>query len=308
MSLSAHIVKALLRLIGKLPLNCLYRSGHFFAFLAEKLVRYRVSDVTVNLSRSFPSLKYEEIKGLTHRFYRHFGDVIAETVWFGACRTAKRLRKQNICEVVNPEVLDHLYANSPSVMVLYSHYGNWELIGGITSYNTSDKAFLATEDDFCVVYKRLSSRMWDWIMKDNRCAPLANRDKFDGYIESGEIMRYVVNHRDSRKIYNFITDQSPYFNSAGNADITFMHQPTRTMTGAAAIARKFGFSVAYMSMRPDRRGHYLLEYTTICENASEMSVEDIMGKYYELLEKDINALPFNYLWSHRRWKIRMEND
>jgi KDO2-lipid IV(A) lauroyltransferase len=49
------------------------------------------------------------------------------------------------------------------------------------------------------------------------------------------------------------------------------------------------------------RGHYVIRYRTICEDARTMSVEDIMKRYYELLEEDIRKQPENYLWSHRRW-------
>ena len=34
----------------------------------------------------------------------------------------------------------------------------------------------------------------------------------------------------------------------------------------------------------------------------QQQVQAIMEKYYTLLEEDINAQPWNYLWSHKRWK------
>lgn len=306
MPVFGHIFKGFLRLAGKLPLGFHYAFGAFVAFLAEKVLRYRREDVMINLSRSFPEMKYDGLKDLSRRFYRHFGDIIAETIWFGACRSDKRLTEQRICEVVNPEVLQHCYDNSPSVMVLYSHCGNWELYGGMPYYNFTGRAFPLTEDNVCVVYKRLSSHMWDRIMKDNRCAPLKSRDTFEGYVESNDLMRFALRHRDRKMIYNINTDQSPYYNAKGTVDVDFMHQPTRSMTGAAALACRLGFSVVYLNMRPASRGHYLIEYTPICDDASGMSPEDITGQYYRLLEKDLNAMPYNYLWSHRRWKIEIE--
>lgn len=86
MRLGEYIVRFFLRLLSWLPLRMHYALGRIVSFLAEKVLRYRVHDVTVNLSRSFPELKYKELKSLRHRFYRHFGEVIAETVWFGGLR------------------------------------------------------------------------------------------------------------------------------------------------------------------------------------------------------------------------------
>ena len=187
------------------------------------------------------------------------------------------------------------------MVVMYSHCGNWELYGGIESYNYSDTPVPFTEQNFCVVYREMSSRMWDDILRDNRFAPLKDRRNFPGYIESRDIIRYAFSHRDEKKVYNVNTDQRPYFVSPGNLDVDFFGQRVQTMTGAAALARKFGMSVAYLSMRRERQGHYLLHYTPICEDASKMSVQDIMQTYYTLLEKDVREQPGNYLWTHQRF-------
>ena len=56
-----------------------------------------------------------------------------------------------------------------------------------------------------------------------------------------------------------------------------------------------------VTMRPDRQGHYLMRYTPICEDASKMSVQEMMDRYYKLLEEDIRKQPENYLWTHQRF-------
>ena len=291
----------LLRLLGLLPLRVHYALGHFLAWFAENVIRYRRDVVIHNLTRCFPDKNAWELKPLRKAFYRHFGDLVAETVWFGGCRSAKRLRRQRLVEVVNPEVISHLYEVAPSVVVMYSHCGNWELFGGMLNYNYTDTPFPFDEQDYCVVYRQMSSKMWDDIMRENRTAPLKDRKHFSGYIESQDIIRYAFSHRDEKKVYNLNTDQRPYFKSSGILDIDFMGQRLQTMAGAAALARKFGMAVAYLGMRPDRRGHYEMRYVPICEDASKMEVQEIMQQYYTLLEKDIREQPENYLWTHQRF-------
>ena len=204
-------------------------------------------------------------------------------------------------EIENPEVAAKLFEAAPSLVVMYSHCGNWELFGGIGSYNYTDTPLPFTEQNFCVVYRELSSRAWDAVMRDNRFAPLQDRKGFTGYIESKDLVRYAFNHRDEKKVYNVNTDQRPYFASPANMEVTFLGQRVQTMTGAAALARKFGMAVAYLSMRRERRGHYVLRYTPICEDASKMELKDIMQQYYTLVEQDIREQPANYLWTHRRF-------
>ena len=295
------LIKGLLRLLGFLPLRVHYALGRFVSWLAEDVLHYRRDVVIHNLTKCFPDKNVWDLKPIRKGFYRHFGELIAETVWFGGRRNAERLRRERLVEVENPEVAARLFEAAPSLVVMYSHCGNWELYGGIESYNYSDTPLPFNEQNFCVVYLRQSSEMWDEILRDNRFAPLKDREHFPGYIESRDLIRYAFSHRGEKKVYNINTDQRPYFASTGNLEVDFLGQRVQTMTGAAAMAHKLGFAVSYLTMRPDRRGHYLMRYTPICEDASQMSVQDIMQQYYTLLEKDIREQPENYLWTHQRF-------
>jgi KDO2-lipid IV(A) lauroyltransferase len=58
----------------------------------------------------------------------------------------------------------------------------------------------------------------------------------------------------------------------------------------------------YMKMRRVKRGQYEMTLIPICRDASQMTPEQIMRKYYDLLQDEINETPHNWLWSHKRWK------
>ena len=295
------LLKGILRLLGVLPLRVHYALGRFISWLAESVVHYRRDVVMHNLTKAFPEKNVWDLKPIRKAFYRHFGELVAEAVWFGGCRSAKRLKRQRLVEVENPEVAAALFEKAPSLVVMYSHCGNWELYGGIESYNYTDTPLPFTEQNFCVVYREMSSRAWDEVLRDNRFAPLKDRKHFPGYIESKDLIRYAYSHRDEKKVYNVNTDQRPYFASPANLDVEFLGQQVQTMTGAAAIARKFGMAVAYLTMRREGRGHYVMRYTPICEDASTMEVQQIIQQYYRLLEQDIRLQPENYLWTHQRF-------
>ena len=299
--LGVFLLKVPLRLLGLLPLRVHYALGRFLSWLAESVVRYRRDVVMHNLTKAFPEKNVWDLKPIRKAFYQHFGELVAEAVWFGGCRNAKRLRRARLVEVENPEVAARLFEAAPSMVVMYSHCGNWELYGGIESYNYTDKPLPFNEQNFCVVYRELSSRAWDEVMRDNRFAPLKDRKHFPGYIETKDLIRYAYSHRDEKKIYNVNTDQRPYFESPANMDVDFFGQQVQTMTGAAALARKLGMSVAYLSMRRERRGHYVMRYEPICEDASKLGVAEIMQQYYRLVEADIRQQPENYLWTHQRF-------
>lgn len=161
--LAIYILKGLFAIFGALPLKLHYIFARLLSRLAEDVFRYRTEVVMSNLALCFPEKSEEELKTLKKKFYRHFGEIIAEAVWFGGCRDAKRLRDARLVELANPEELSRLYDTAPSCMLLYSHTGNWELYGGIESYNYSGKESTYTEQNFCVVYRRLKNKVWDAI-------------------------------------------------------------------------------------------------------------------------------------------------
>lgn len=294
-------LQTLLRLIGMLPLKVHYLNSHWVAALVEKVVRYRVNLVDDNLRHSFPEKTEAERLEIRHQFYLHFARIFLEALWFGACRDPKRLRKAHIVEIANPDLVTETFEKSSNIMVMYSHTGNWELLGGIASYNYTDKPMPLTEQNYCIVYRRMSSRLWDEVMRDNRFAPLEDREHFEGYLESMNIVRYAFRNKDNKKVYNMNTDQKPYFKSPDAIPVTFMNRPCKTMSAAAALARKFNMAVLYQRMVEVEQGRYSLEYVTICDDPSTMSVEQIMTRYYELLEADLREQPHNYLWTHNRW-------
>ena len=303
-TLLKYLIKGILALLALLPLKVHYGLARFVAWLACSVLHYRTDDVMINFSRAFPEMNAYDFhdSGLKKRFYRHFANVIVETIWFGGCHNPERLRRSGIVRIANPELLGSVSTSSPGVVVMYTHCGNWELLGGLENYADPQDMSWVDEKNICVVYREMSSRVWDEVMRDNRFAPLRDKSGFSGYVESKQLVRYAFSHKDDHTIFCINTDQRPYFPGPGYTKVVFLHQECQTMSAAASLAHKFGFAVLYQRMRenPDGRG-YVIEYVPICPDGREMSVEAMMNRYYELLEADIVEQPHNYLWTHRRW-------
>lgn len=299
--IGAFLLLCLTRPLALLPLSFHQRAGRRIGRFIGRKVRYRRDVVMTNLSRSFPEKKYDELRDICNRFYEYLGRVIGEAVWFGAS-SAKKLKKTGIARIVNPEEVNRFYREGHSVYVLASHNGNWEIYGGYASYGVGEQV-LYPEKDICMVYRQLSSKAWDRFMYRNRIAPIIDNRNYHGLVETFEIMRYAFNNRKEAKLYNFITDQHPYSESSKvPVRRGFLGQETFTMNGGAALAKILGMPVVYMNMKIADDRSYEIKYTPICDNAADMEIDDIMDRYYELLEQDIKEQPWNYLWSHKRWK------
>lgn len=294
-----RIIRFFMRLFAALPLGVHHANAHFVGWMARVVVRYRYAVVKTNIDNAFPELSEKERKGIVKDFYLHFGQIVCETIWFGGSKE-KRLRRSHIVSIKNPEEIERLHNVAPGTIVLCSHSGNWELYGGVPFYNYTDKPMPVDFDNAGVVYRKLKNATWDEIFKENRkfCHP-----EFEHLVESSNIIRHILTHMDKKMFYFMITDQWPYFAAPSYIMVDFMGQHTRTMSGGAAVANKYSLAVTYLSMtRREGKKNYEMEFKTICDDASTMTVQQIMDRYYELLESDIRKDPGNYLWSHKRWK------
>lgn len=257
----------------------------------------------MNISRSFPDLAYRDLKKIYKDFYRHFGEIIAETIWFGGSNY-ERLRRSGIVVVTNPEEVSEIFNSTPSMTVLSTHCGNWEIMGGLPGYNTATGGkLLVPETAISVVYKKMKNKVSDRVFALNRVAPLELVGT-ECEVESHNILRYSMNHRSERRMYIYPTDQAPYRDASPFPIGEFMSQNTYAMMGSVGVARKLSHSVMYMKMKRVQRGRYEMTFIPICNDASQMKPEDIMRKYYDLLEEEIRETPHNWLWSHNRWKLK----
>ena len=299
--LLVNLVRGLMVALSKLPLRFHYFMADILAWLLRKVLRYRYSTVMINLSRSFPDRKYKEIDRMAKDFYRHLGEIFAEAIWFGGS-SYERLRRNHIVTVTNPEEANEMFLSSPSMTVLSTHCGNWELLGGLLGYETSTGGrFVIREEDIQVVYKKLSSPVADEVFKRNRVAPL-EKVGTECEIESSNILRQAIKNKGERKMYIYPTDQAPYRKAGKHPIGEFMHQQTNVMLGSVGVACKLSHSVMYMKMKRVERGRYEMTLIPICRNASEFTPEEIMRKYYDLLQDELNETPCNWLWTHKRWK------
>ena len=296
------LTHGLMRALGALPLGFHLACGKALGWLAGSVLHYRRDVVTANLARSFPDKKYDELARIRKQFYRYLGTVLGEAVWFNGCDKGHRLKESGIVRFTNPETLNELYGKSDSILLLTAHSGNWELIGGFMFYSP-EVPLVFQENDVHVIYKRLTSPVWDEVMKAGRITPIVDKEAYEGLVESRDAMRHVLKRRGRKTIYAFITDQHPYQGTAAIDVGEFMHQPTTSMDGAAKLAVKEGMAVMYLSFRPaEEDGKWTMTFETICENAAGVSPADIMKDYYQRLQRDIEDVPWNYLWTHKRWK------
>jgi KDO2-lipid IV(A) lauroyltransferase len=85
---------------------------------------------------------------------------------------------------------------------------------------------------------------------------------------------------------------------------TFLRQPTAFFKGPERLARALRGRIVYVSMRRLSRGFYEIELEPLTQFGERMAAGEATERYARALERDIDADPAGWWWSHKRWKLR----
>lgn len=170
-------------------------------------------------------------------------------------------------------------------------------MGGFMNYDSPEAPMPIARDELFVVYKELTNKVFDKVFYNNRINPVPG---FKGVIESKGLLRHILAHRNQPTYYLINNDQYP---GKRGVDVgMFLNQPTTAQGATETLANKLGLGVVFMKMQIESRGHYVITFEPICEDASLMDPEEITREYMKHLEAQILEVPYNWLWSHKRWK------
>ena len=269
-------------LIAHLPYRWLFVLSDGLYYIM-RLIGYRSQTIRQNLQRSFPEKSRSEINQLFTAYYRFMCDLILETL---KTMTITEKEVQEHCHFHKPEWLTQLYNNHQSFIIVMGHYGNWELAGPSFSLNN--------QHQLMVIYRPLSNPYFEQLFVNMRT-------RFGTKIVPPiQTLRAMVAHRNQLTATAFIADQKA---SADQAYwTTFLNQDTAVFTGPEKLAKKFKYPIVYVSVNKIKRGYYEVLPELLFENVQNTQENEISETFIRRLEKEIQANPSTWLWSHRRWK------
>jgi KDO2-lipid IV(A) lauroyltransferase len=274
----------LLKILSYTPFWLLYLWADIFYFLNYHLIGYRKKTVILNLKNSFPEKNDEEIKKIAKAFYRHFSDLIVESL--KAVQASETTLKQRF-RYKNPEVLDELYEQGKSVALLSGHYGNWEWVLALPKN---------IRHQVNVIYRPMQNEVFDIYMKKVR-------SRFGIFLMPARIsLRTMLELEKTGQISAtyYLTDQTALKDT--DYWITFLNQESAVFPGPEKVASRFKQAVVFMDIQKVRRGYYEVEFTKLFDDASQTKPFEVTKAHTRFLEDIIRKRPELWLWSHKRWK------
>ena len=289
-------------LLSYLPLKMLYVFSDWLASFLRKGMHYRSDVVNINIARSFPQLNYKEIEQTAKGFYTYFCDVLFESMWHMSSSSKKVA--ESVC-LSNKELISQIFEKQGKIIFLLGHTGNWELVAAAL-YQASDFNDPQFSDtDFVCVYKQMSNRLSNRIMEDYRKILFRKRERAKA-VEAGSIIPYMMENEGRKSFYFFLADQSAK-KTVRSTVTRFLNQDSIMQSGVEPIARLQNIPVVYVDMDRYERGKYRVTLIPICEESRATKRNFITSRYAELLEKSIERNKSCWLWSHKRWKVRVNS-
>ena len=293
--LGYRITLALLYALALLPMRVLYVLSDFLYLVVYHVARYRRKLVRENLAACFPDRNETDRRDIEKKFYRNFTDYIVETVKLLHISDAEIKRRM---QFENIELIDRLTAEGRSVVIYFSHCGNWEWAPSMTLHVRHDAD---SHVEYCQVYRPLRSEITDRLM-------LRLRSRFGSLsFPKSSVLRDLIKLRRNgvTSVTGFMSDQKP---SHGDPTVvtTLLNRPTAMISGTETLARKLDMAVIYWDMEKPGRGRYRLTCRLICENPAEMTEHSITLSYAAMLQETIERNPSIWLWTHNRWKYPVQ--
>jgi KDO2-lipid IV(A) lauroyltransferase len=270
--------------ISLLPFPLLYLLSDFLFFIFYSLLGYRKKIVVGNISNSFPEKSKQEINEITQLFYRHFCDVIVESLKSFTISDAQ-ISKRMILK--NPELLNNYYDNKQSVILAGGHYNNWEWIAVALDKQMKHQSI--------AIYKTLSNKFFDEKMR-------STRGKFGLLMVSTKLVAETFSKfKNELTATIFAIDQSPS-NPKKCYWMNFLNQDTPVLFGTEKFAKDYNQPVLFGTITKVKRGFYQIEFQTVTDHPTNTEHGFITEKTTKLLEAEIIKAPQYWLWTHRRWK------
>ncbi|WP_350288541.1 lysophospholipid acyltransferase family protein [uncultured Croceitalea sp.] len=276
----------ILWVFSRLPFRLIHFISNGVFYILYNVIGYRKKVVYTNLKLVFPDKTEKELVQIQRKFYRHLCDMfleMAKTMGMSKKEAMERYKLPNI------ELLQEL-TKTKTVLVVCSHYANWE-------WNTSINNYIDAKG--YGVYQRIANPYFDKLTR-------RVRDRWDtSLITQQETIKTVISNEKNKTIsvYGMVSDQSPMVKK-GQYWSEFMGIKVPIFKGAEQLARKLNLAVVFLKVSKIKRGYYNAELIPITQNGSETKENEITERFLRLAEQQIYEAPEYYLWTHRRWKHR----
>jgi len=268
-----------------LPFRIFYWISDIVYFVVYYIIRYRKETVRNNLKITLPHLSDKERLVIEKKFYHHFCDLFMEMT---KTMTISHEEMNKRFKITNLELMKEYEEKGKSIMLLASHYANWEWLLSLN---------LKFSYQGVAVYKKIANRYFDKLIKDIR-------SKYNTDLVSTEKTIPLMSNNNRKgilSVYGLASDQSPKTVQIAHWE-SFMGITTPVHIGPELLSKKYNLNVVFAKIKKVKRGYYEATIIPITDDAKSLPNYEIIHRYIKEVEKQIYEAPEYYFWTHKRWK------
>ncbi|MEQ8469926.1 MAG: lysophospholipid acyltransferase family protein [Marinoscillum sp.] len=271
--------------LSLLPLSVLFGISDILYRAMMLTVPYRKGVVFSNLKKAFPHKSSKERNFIAKLFYRHFCDLLVESIKLFNISEKEAIRR---FKVTNPEIFDQLARINKSAILVGGHYQNWELFAVATDPQIGHKLLgIYTPITNTFMEKKFAT----------------SRSKFGlVLVPKKQTKAYFEAYKNAMTVTTFAVDQCPRKHQKVFWT-EFLGLETAVHYGAERYAKAYDYAVVYGSAIKVNRGHYELTFEVLESNPESTPEGQITELHTKKLEQQILAAPEYWLWTHKRWKL-----
>ena len=284
-----YIVFAIFYLLSLLPWRVIYLLSDFFYVLVYYVFKYRRKIVRGNIKIAFPEKTAAEITRIEKDFYKAFCDNFTEIIKFISVskeEIARRFKGE-------PEKINELIEQGYKVQVHSGHFFSWEFCNMGYSPNI--------RHPFLTVYMQIENKVFERLF-------LYIRERFGTkMLAAGEFKTAFAPYRKQNYCLVLIADQNPPHASVGFWT-EFFGQKIPFPKGPEKGAQFNNTAILMANMVRVKRGYYSSELKLLTTDPRSMPEGEITKQMVRFIEETIRKNPSNYLWSHRRFKWKYNEE
>ena len=259
------------------------------------LFPYRRRIIRANIDTVFGDMLEKQYKvHLVKAFYSHLMTSIKEAIYL---RFMSEAALKNKVEVKGYEYLLKVAEAGQGVLIVTGHFGNWEYapIGGILHFKQFQGKFhfirrtLGTKSIERILFRRYYAAGLQVIPKKNSLQQVCDM--------------LALNHA-----VVFVLDQHASLVNRDGIAVPFFGQNAGTYRSLASIARYTHIPVVPAANYRLPNGKHVLEFYPPIPWEEHASASESLYyntlRYNQALEKIILAHPEQWLWLHKRWKLK----
>ena len=235
-----------------------------------------------NISFAFNESDKEFKKVIINNMWKSYGKILAEYVFM---KYFRKINSEKFLKIEGQGILEEIKNSKEPVIFVSGHFDNFELMAMHIEKSGVDLA---------AIYRPLNNNFLSPLMENIRKKYICRKQIKKGISGTKEILKYFK----SGTSIALMIDQRV---SQGTKSLLFKNLALTT-TIPAQFVKKFNCKVVPIYIERKSDENFMLEIMQPINFNNGETIEDITLKLNQLLEKMIIRNPYQWIWSHNRWK------